>query len=342
MKIKKGNHGIQVNDPEYWEKGFEIISKKASVPNFIQIIVTNAFKIRKHMEIIKLLANFNKESKIFANFFHLCTTICPFLKDSNENKKNATSTDIMNFKDLTFLELNAQILEDLNINGSYTTQLINDKKEYTLVKTVIQKIFSQNEFSNDENTMKLNLEQSIDSSLNCFLTQNLKWCSRILTEKFFEKFQMIHFFEFMHSFYLHKSNEIMFIFSKKLFDTIQNYELYQEDAILNNLFYNSANSVFTTSSLFNKYQIDSNCISLHYENSKIIENQSLNMPSRLVNKISLRMNIKWPFNIILKKSDLESYDRLFLFIMQIKQAKHDIDNLCLKGSVNFVFIKFFK
>lgn len=320
----KRNLNVQINDPDYWGKGFEIISKKDTrVPNFIQIIVKNAFKISKHMEIIKLLDNFNKESKIFANFLNLCTTICPFLKDVCQNQQN--SIEIKNCVNLTFLELNTQNLKDP------TTQNNNENKQNTSVTNLIQIIFRQNILSSyDTNIMKLNFEHSIDSLLNHFLTKNLKWCSNILIEKFFEKFHMIKFLEFMHSFYLHKSNEIMFIFGNKLFDAIKNYELYQEDAILNNFFYNSANSVFTTNDSFNKSQFDSNSITLHYDNSKVIENQSLNLSSRLVLGISIRMNIKWPFNIIIKNSDVNSYNRLFLFIMQIKQTKHEIDNLSLK------------
>ena len=276
------------------------------------------------MEIIKLLDNFNKESKIFANFLNLCTTICPFLKDVCQNQQN--SIEIKNCVNLTFLELNTQNLKDP------TTQNNNENKQNTSVTNLIQIIFRQNILSSyDTNIMKLNFEHSIDSLLNHFLTKNLKWCSNILIEKFFEKFHMIKFLEFMHSFYLHKSNEIMFIFGNKLFDAIKNYELYQEDAILNNFFYNSANSVFTTNDSFNKSQFDSNSITLHYDNSKVIENQSLNLSSRLVLGISIRMNIKWPFNIIIKNSDVNSYNRLFLFIMQIKQTKHEIDNLSLKG-----------
>ena len=145
---------------------------------------------------------------------------------------------------------------------------------------------------------------------------------------------MFKFFEFMHSYYLYKSNEIMFIFSKKLFDLIKNYELYQEDAILNNLFFNSANSLFTTSTLIQKSPFKASCVTLYYDDTKPSVVNS-NMSSRLISKIGINMNVKWPLNIIVKPSDLTSYNRIFLFILQIKQAKYDLDSLNLKGKLYF-------
>lgn len=148
---------------------------------------------------------------------------------------------------------------------------------------------------------------------------------------------MYKYFEFIHSYYLYKSNETMFIFSKKLFDLIKNYELYQEDAILNNLFYNSANSVFTFSTLVPKTPFNSNSVTFCYDETKAILGQqqpatvNANLSSRLISKVGINLNVKWPLNIIIKPSDLASYNRIFLFFLQIKQAKYDLDSLNLKG-----------
>ena len=42
------------------------------------------------------------------------------------------------------------------------------------------------------------------------------------------------------------------------------------------------------------------------------------------------MNVKWPLNIIIKPNDLDTYNMIFLFIMQLKQAKYELDSLDLK------------
>ena len=64
------------------------ISKQAvaQLPNFLQTIITSAFKISKHMEIIKLLGNFNKKSSIYESFLKEMFATCPNLID--ETKKS--------------------------------------------------------------------------------------------------------------------------------------------------------------------------------------------------------------------------------------------------------------
>lgn len=129
----------------------------------------------------------------------------------------------------------------------------------------------------------------------------------------------------------------LYIFSKKLFDLIKNYELYQEDAILNNLFYNSANSVFTVPTLVPKSPFNSSSVTFYYDETKALLGQqqptatNTNLSSRLISKVGINLNVKWPLNIIVKPSDLTSYNRIFLFFLQIKQAKYDLDSLNLKG-----------
>ena len=151
---------------------------------------------------------------------------------------------------------------------------------------------------------------------------------------------MYKYFEFIHSYYLYKSNETMFIFCKKLFDLIKNYELYQEDAILNNLFYNSANSVFTITTLAQKSPFSSGSVTFHYDATKAAGQTAINtnMSTRLINKVGINLNAKWPLNIIIKPSDMASYNRIFLFFLQIKQAKYDLDSLNLKGEFFFFLI----
>ena len=143
----------------------------------------------------------------------------------------------------------------------------------------------------------------------------------------------------MHSYFLFKSNEIMFLFVKSLFETIKSYETYQEDAILNSLLYKAASSVFTTDILQKKLVFTSGLVTVHFDSNLAAEQQAKkktmslvgSQSSRLINSLRLKIKIVWPLNIIITKNDLETYNRIFLYIIQIKQVKYDLDSLDLKG-----------
>jgi hypothetical protein len=125
----------------------------------------------------------------------------------------------------------------------------------------------------------------------------------------------------------------MFVFSKQLFDTVKTYEVYQEDAILNQMFYKAASSVFTTDALQKKLVFNSNLVTVHYEQppqSVATNNAATANSSRLLNSVRLRVKILWPLNVIITKNDLDAYNRIFGHIMQIKQVKYDLDSLDLR------------
>jgi len=327
---------IQINNPDYWTLGYELIIKKdVKLPNFLRLIITSAFKISKHMEIIKLLGNFNKKGCIYENFLKNIVLICGYLVSPMPFENEETPVLIEELKGrTTFLDLN-----EWQFNKK---QQKKKKAEHTVggvqlvsIEHLIEDFLDPNRAERNEDVIGLNLEASIDEVLEKFLGQNLEWCSTILIENLLNKFHMIKYFEFIHSYYLYKSNEIMFVFSKKLFEIIKDYELYQESAILNSIFFNSANSVFATTSLMENFPFGFSSITMRYDElaATSVGALSSNMSSRLISKVGMDVDVKWPLNIILKPQDLIAYNRIFLFILQIKQAKFDLDNLNLFGKI---------
>ena len=328
----KRNTNVLIDDPDYWIAGYEMISKLVA-PRFIRVIIMNAFKISKHMEIIKMLGDFNCQSCIYENFLRQLVLICPYLINEPDNNLHkpyeyeSTPADCV----VTLLQLN---LEQLNIISQSTTSKFSSDEtimsKIVSVDKLIEDFLSKRVLESDKNIMSLNLENAVDGVLNTLFSEQVKWCSSILMEKLFEKFHLFKYFEFMHSYFLFKSNEIMFLFSKSLFDLLKLYEFYQEDAILNNLFYKSASSVFTTTALIKKFPFNANSVVVQYGDKAAASNASATNASRLINKVSLKMNVKWPLNIIIKPNDLDTYNMIFLFIMQLKQAKYELDSLDLK------------
>ena len=218
----KRNTNILIDDPDYWISGYEMISKLAA-PHFIRVIIMNAFKISKHMEIIKMLGDFNCQSCIYENFLRQLVLICPYLINEPENNQSkpyeykSTPADCV-----TLLQLN---LEQLNIFSQSTTSKLSSDgsimSKIVSVDKLIEDFIIRRVLESDKNTMSLNLENAVDGVLNTLFNERVKWCSNILMEKLFEKFHLFKYFEFMHSYFLFKSNEIMFLFSKSLFDLLK-------------------------------------------------------------------------------------------------------------------------
>lgn len=52
--------------------------------------------------------------------------------------------------------------------------------------------------------------------------------------------------------------------------------------------------------------------------------------TRLIGAIRLKVNVRWPLNIVISQPNLDAYNRLFLFMMQLKQVKYDLDSLRLQ------------
>jgi hypothetical protein len=325
----KRNKNISIDHSDYWVTGYEMISKLQShIPNFLRIIIFSAFKISKHMEIIKILGDFNQPSFIYENFLKQIFMICPYLDHKESYNVINIKNDSLKNKTCTFLDLN---MRQLNLTSNVNNKEKNNpRKRITPIETLIQNYLFEKKNLADENSMCLNLDKYIENIFIKLLNHHMQWCSNILMEKLFQKFHLIKYFEFIHSYFLFKSNEIMFLFSKKLFDSIKIYELYQEDAILNNLFYSSANSVFTTTTLIQNSPFNHNSVTFHYEKSA--NNTQSNNSSRLINRVSLKMNVKWPLNQIIRPNQLNEYNKIFLFILQIKQIKYDLDSLDLKGN----------
>ncbi len=341
----KRNLNIPLDNVDYWKCGYEILLDKQNfvyeLPLFMRIVLSCSFKICKHMEIITLLGNFNQHSNIYMNFLDRIKLVCPYMDDSNDKSELEIATDIMNHSILpsgpiadikySLLEINFKRLD--RTDDTIIRKVTNNM---TSIEALFEGHYSAPSDS-PANQINFNLEKQLEEILHECLIQYVEYSSSILIEKLFEKYSIFKFFEFMHSFFLFKSNETMFLFAKDLFETIKSYETYQEDAILNNLLYKAASSVFTTDVLQKKLVFDSKLVTVHYDQPselqqklKSLSSSSTSTSSRLINSIRLRIKIMWPLNVIITKSDLETYNRIFCYILQIKQVKYDLDSLDLR------------
>lgn len=156
--LKKGNTNIQINNPDYWTLGFEVISKQGvnQLPGFLRTIITSAFKISKHMEIIKLLGNFNKKSSIYESFLKDIFATCPYLIDEAKHGSPTmmdSSVSILE-ENLTFLRLNAHQLDRQYANHrSYSLRIIP-------VESLIDTYLNNEQLEDD--VLKLDLEATVD------------------------------------------------------------------------------------------------------------------------------------------------------------------------------------
>jgi hypothetical protein len=193
---------------------------------------------------------------------------------------------------------------------------------------------------NDE--IRFNLKTELELILSDAYLKYVKYSSKVLIQNLLDKFNLRKFFLFLQSYFLFKSNEIMFLFSKSLFEMIKQYETYQDDAILNKLLYKSTNAVFTTDVLAKSTVFSSNLVTVHYDsenrglmvnqiNQALTESNNKAANSRLICGIRVKVNVIWPLNIVIRQANLDTYNRVFSFMMQLKQIKYDLDNLSLKG-----------
>jgi gamma-tubulin complex component 5 len=198
--------------------------------------------------------------------------------------------------------------------------------EIVSIEALMDSYFSLNESSSihADKIIDLNMEKKIEDILSNCLLKTVDWSSSILIDKLFNKYQMCKFFDFLQSYYMFKSNEIMFLFSKRLFTAIKSKEAYQEDALLNSLFYKSSHSVFTTTDQIIKSMFSSNLVTFHCE-AKSSPEDSI----RQIRSIELKVKLVWPLNIIVQARNFEVYNKIFIFLMQIKQAKFELDSLDL-------------
>ena len=153
----EGNTGIQINNPDYWTLGFEVITKQgvSQLPEFLQTIITSAFKISKHMEIIKLLGNFNKKSSIYESFLKDIFVTCPYLIDETKHASLMMDSSVSILEEnLTFLKLNAHQLDKQYANHK------SDMFRIILVESLIDTYLNNEQLEDD--VIKLNLEATID------------------------------------------------------------------------------------------------------------------------------------------------------------------------------------
>jgi hypothetical protein len=326
----KKNTSILNDNAEFWRTSYQvIIGEHQQIPFFLQIILASSYKICKHMDVIKLIGEYNENAYVYENFLRHFAAYCPYLIREQQDEE-ADSIELRNDR---IVESKKSILQ-ISFDQINTIQF---KKKPKVNRNKLRLIRVEELFKN-ENTEKevicFNLEKAIEETLSESFIHYVQSCSHILIEKLMSKFNMFKFFEFLHSYYLFRSNEIMFIFAKKLFDLIKSYETYQDEAILNNLFYNSSYSVFTTAILTQISTFNFNLIKISYcqqEKQAATSNMGTFESSRLVDSIQLKINITWPLNIILKQSDLDTYNKIFIFLLQIKQVKYDLDSLYIKG-----------
>lgn len=79
-------------------------------------------------------------------------------------------------------------------------------------------------------------------------------------------------------------------------------------------------------------------MTIHYDRSMDEKHQALmhkirnvDGMTRLIGGIRVRVKINWPLNVVISQPNLDTYNRLFVFMMQLKQAKYDLDSLRLQG-----------
>jgi gamma-tubulin complex component 5 len=320
----KRNFNISIYDPQFWTHGYEIDNKE-SFSKFISIILTSAYKISKHMEIVKLLGNYTCESNIYDCFIENILIACPYLVKTKVNTFHINHQIIE--EQHTLLDINFKQLNNFSKINSITDISSKMNVEINSIEILMNDYF--NNSSQNESIISLNIEKNIQDILNNSLLKNVEWSSSILIEKLFNKYQMFKFFDFLQSYYFFKSNEIMFLFGKSLFSLIKSNESYQEDAVLNSLFYSSSHSVFTTTALILKSPFSSNLVTFNYDDDKT-NITPINDKKRQIHSIKLKIKVIWPLNIIVQPHNLEAYNKIFLFIMQIKQAKYEICSLDLK------------
>lgn len=103
--------------------------------------------------------------------------------------------------------------------------------------------------ANDAKDIDFNLETELEGILADSYMKYVNYSSSVLIVNLLDRFNLRKFFVFLQAYYLFKGNEIMFLFSKSLFDLVKRLESYQDDGILNKLLFHSVNTVFTTDSL---------------------------------------------------------------------------------------------
>jgi hypothetical protein len=337
----KRNTDIKIQDFNYWSDGFLFLFKSLSYlqkcPLFMRVLVINSFKLCKYIQIIGLLNQQKSELDLNANlskdFEKSFESIFKFLiRIENEAEKSIMP---LNEHKMTYSNLLELSFKRIKINSKELEIIKNDEIE-------IENIF--NKSLEDDNLYKLNIELEIDNFISSSFNRIISNISNILIKNLINNYYLFNFIEHLHSYTLFKTNELMFLFSKNLFELIKKYETYQDEMILNKIFYNISSNYYSVinNNKINKLLNSQKLFKIVYENdgdiSQIINKKSpakqcggINISTRLISGIKLKFFLNWPYNLIIKESDIDVYNKYFILILQMKQVKYDLDSLDFKG-----------
>ena len=120
----------------------------------------------------------------------------------------------LNTNKITFSNLLELSFKRIKINSKEFEMANNDE---------IENIFNKN-FENDQ-LYKLNIELEIDNFISYNFKRIISSISNILMKNLIENYHLFHFIEYLHSYTLFKTNELMFLFSKHLFELIKKYKI---------------------------------------------------------------------------------------------------------------------
>ena len=288
---------ISINSVQYWTQGYKILLADEQMPLFVKIILSSSFKICKQMEILNRLENAGTKSDIYGHFMRELREKLNFFPNANASS-----------------ELDKCVTRSGLLDMQFYNQIV-DKKIIDYLK------IDYDPFRDDSIGQKIdfNTETLLDQIISDCFYDVINSSSVNLLENLFKKYHMFDLFKFIHSYYLFLSNEIIYLFSEKLFNMVKKYETYQDDVVLNSVFYNAANSIFENDA--DNY-FNFNYVSFHYE---AVDNGSSS--SKLINSVRLSIRMKWPLNIIVTQEDFAVYNQIFGFLLKIKQVKNDLERL---------------
>ena len=336
------NKDVQIQDANYWTDGFKFLFKNLSYiqnfPRFMRILLISSFKLCKYIQIIGLFnqktSELNLDSGLCENFQKRFDNLFTFShKNMNQEEISTTKLDTASkIEYQNLLELNFKRIK-MNLK-----EFENHKNDEIEIETLF------NATLDDENLYKLNVEFEIDEFIASSLDKKVNLISNILIKNLINNYYLFNFIENLHSYALFKTNELMFLFSKNLFELIKIYESYQDEIILNKILYHSSSSLNTvtvnSSSIMNKLMNYQKLFKIVYENDakvcqiinqKSPSKQRVGISTRLVSGIKLKFYLNWPYNLIVKEEDVEIYNKFFILILQMKQTKYDLDSLDFKG-----------
>ncbi|RNA24909.1 gamma-tubulin complex component [Brachionus plicatilis] len=288
---------ISINSVQYWSHGYTILLGSEKVPLFVKIILSSSFKICKQIEILNRLESSGAKSDIYAHFMAQLREKLNFFKREEMSQECERPVQGVGLLGMSFFN-----------------QMV-DKKSVDLLK-IDYDPFGDNFLGQK---IDFNLETMLDQLISECYYDLINLSSVNLLENLFKKYHMFDLFRFIHSYYFFLSNEIIYLFSEKLFNMVKKYETYQDDVVLNSVFYNAANSVFENDA--DNY-FNFNFVSFHYEAP---DTGAQNC--KLVTSVRLNVRVDWPLNIIVTQEDFTVYNQVFAFLVKIKQVKNDLERL---------------